>query len=591
MPTLVDLSNITTTMFVNGFNEIGGFSPGFFYGSPDIVENGGDLSFLGSWDYELFGTGLSFGSGATPILGTINSLQIARNGQESTPQITISGLGPNGNSTDLALDATSFITDGLGSQEGSYFWDGLLGGSDDWFLIGNSTVTDIVLAGDYPIVYSNTTRVGGDDIFANRTASGDGFIPTYGSARSSHFIGDSHWVFGDLIGGNDTFLGTFFLIYGDAVRIEDGGSLIGGDDIIDRGNGGNSGGFFYGDADYSEGPVVGGDDILIGDATAIGRQTFYGDIDTLFFGTNPSLHGGNDTIDGGGGNDIIYGDARSIATEGNSELIGGDDIINGLNGDDLIYGDFANSDFPGPYITGILGNDILDGGNGNDTIYGDVGSVAGTGGIMTGGHDTIFGQAGNDRLYGNAGNDFIDGGRHNDIIDGGIGRDTIVGGDGNDKAFGSAGNDTLLGNRGNDVLRGNDGADRVSGGNGDDIVFGGAQSDIVNGNNGNDILSGGGGYDTLNGGTGDDILTGGSNADIFVFSGAFGNDRITDYDANNDAEDIDLSGVASIVNFSDLLNNHTSQIGTDVVIDDLLGNTITLENVDIGDLNIADFIF
>jgi hypothetical protein len=69
---------------------------------------------------------------------------------------------------------------------------------------------------------------------------------------------------------------------------------------------------------------------------------------------------------------------------------------------------------------------------------------------------------------------------------------------------------------------------------------------------------------------------------------------ITDFAATNNAEKIDLSGVTSITNFADLTNAgnpHMTQVGSDVVIDDFAGNTITLLNVSLGDLNGVDFVF
>jgi len=79
--------------------------------------------------------------------------------------------------------------------------------------------------------------------------------------------------------------------------------------------------------------------------------------------------------------------------------------------------------------------------------------------------------------------------------------------------------------------------------------------------------------------------------DIFVFSGTFGTDRITDFEAGNAAEKIDLSGVGPIADYTDLMTNHLSQSGPDALIDDHGGNTITLETTQIGDLTEDNFIF
>ena len=51
-----------------------------------------------------------------------------------------------------------------------------------------------------------------------------------------------------------------------------------------------------------------------------------------------------------------------------------------------------------------------------------------------------------------------------------------------------------------------------------------------------------------------------------MFGTGSGKDKIMDFDAGSGAEDVDLSGMASITGFSDLMNNHMTQVGTDVVI-------------------------
>ena len=90
------------------------------------------------------------------------------------------------------------------------------------------------------------------------------------------------------------------------------------------------------------------------------RTVISGDVYVLRDGR---LIGGDDTIDGGGGNDVIAGDAYEVRR---------DSIVTG--GDDLIYA-----------------------GGGNDEVYGDAG-YGPTGPIGVGGNDRIYGEDGNDRL-------------------------------------------------------------------------------------------------------------------------------------------------------------------------------------------------
>ena len=118
------------------------------------------------------------------------------------------------------------------------------------------------------------------------------------------------------------------------------------------------------------------------------------------------------------------------------------------------------------------------------------------------------------------------------------------------------------------------------GDNGNDKLFGGT---------GADTLRGSAGKDTLFGDDGNDKLTGGGGADKFIFSR--GDDRITDFNAANNKEKIDLSGVNSIKSFKDLKNNHTAQDGSDLVITAANGDSLTLKGLEIGDLDKGDFIF
>lgn len=161
----------------------------------------------------------------------------------------------------------------------------------------------------------------------------------------------------------------------------------------------------------------------------------------------------------------------------------------------------------------------------------------------------------------------------------------MFGGDGNDLGYGGTENDALFGQNNND---------RVFGQSGNDRLFGGTGNDFLDGAQGNDDIYGGAGFDTIIGGTGNDTMAGFFNADVFIFTdfgGGFGQDVISDFDATNYFERIDLDRVSSIVNLFDLLANHTSQRGADVLINAGGGNTITLLNTNLADLDANDFIF
>ncbi len=221
--------------------------------------------------------------------------------------------------------------------------------------------------------------------------------------------------------------------------------------------------------------------------------------------------------------------------------------------------------------------------------------------------EDLGGSAFDDTLWGNGANNIV------------------AGGGGDDRLHGRAGDDVLVGNIGDDVLQGGQGADELVGGSGIntasysqaasgvtvDLVNPGANTsdaagdtyvsiqnltgstlaDALRGDQGNNSILGGAGNDILEGRGGNDVLNGGIGSDTFVFANGFGKDIINGFNALNGAEDIDLAAVSAITDFNDLVNNHLSQIGASAVINDLTGNTITLTNTNIADLDNTDFLF
>ncbi|MEM9709173.1 MAG: M10 family metallopeptidase [Pseudomonadota bacterium] len=313
--------------------------------------------------------------------------------------------------------------------------------------------------------------------------------------------------------------------------------------------------------------------------------------DNLFGGTgNDALYGdagadrlsgedGRDTLDGGDGDDVGW------AGLGNDQISGGDgnDRFYGGAGDDLMDGD-AGAD----NIFAESGQDTVDGGLGDDTLWAGSGEDEVRGGD---GNDEIYGEAGFDLLYGGDGDDVMDGGAQADNIFGELGNDTLTGGDGLDRLFGGEGNDDLDGQDGNDGLFGESGNDHLKGGAGNDRFFGGTGNDLVDGGTGSDTLRGDAGFDRLIGGEGNDTISGNFNADTFVFEDGSDQDTVTDFDALNIYEKIDLSGMTAIVDYADLTASHIFTSGSNVVIDAGSGDVITLVDVDIGDLDTTDFLF
>lgn len=183
---------------------------------------------------------------------------------------------------------------------------------------------------------------------------------------------------------------------------------------------------------------------------------------------------------------------------------------------------------------------------------------------------------------------------------------------------------SFSGNVGDDVLEGGPGADRMDGGAGTDVAAyvtaaAGLRADIIviasntgdaagdtyasiqnlRGSQNNDVLLGTFAANRLEGMDGDDVLqgrgggdtyVGGAGNDTFIFQNGFGQERITDFEALNDLEKMDLAFVSAITGFTDLVNNHLNISGSDTLIVSGAG-TITLANVAFGTLDANDFIF
>jgi|GEM_PF-1061895 len=134
---------------------------------------------------------------------------------------------------------------------------------------------------------------------------------------------------------------------------------------------------------------------------------------------------------------------------------------------------------------------------------------------------------------------------------------------------GGANRDILLGGTGNDTLTGNAGEDSLSGGAGNDSLVGGA------------------GYDLIAGGAGTNTLTGGAESDTFVIAPG-STDTITDFDATDPFERIDLRAFSGISGFGDLT---LAQSGNDVVVTVNNSTSVRLSNVQLAQLDASDFVF
>jgi serralysin len=546
------------------------------------------------------------------IGGLIGNVGIARGTEIEN------AIGGAGNDTIIGNDLDNRIEGGLGN-------DSLDGGAGDDTLVfsGSAAITvnlglngaQLTGAGTDTILgFENVeTGTGNDRVTgttgANLILSSDGNDSLYGLAGQDTLSGEAG---DDIIDAGEDADRVYGGVGSDTVFGGLGDDILFGDDGQDR---------IYGDGGRDS--LVGGSgaDMLSGgteDDTLLGGQGY----DKLWGGLgNDLIYGGTegDTMGGDAGADTIYGEA------GNDKLWGGSgfDLLDGGDGNDSLWGDAGNDTIlagDGDDLMGASsGNNLIDAGLGNDTAWGGLGADTIWGGD---GDDVIRSLENGDKVYGDEGADYLDGGAGADTLSGGIGNDTLLGGQGYDKLWGGDGNDSLSGGTENDTLGGEAGDDLLDGGDGDDRLWGGADADTLLGGAGNDLLGGDGGNDLLDGGTGDDRLWasdgndtllggeghdilggeagddvidggtgndtiwGGEGADVFVFS--TGADVVNDF-AWNDV--IDLSGLATITDYADLVANHLTQSGADALLSDGAGNTLTLTGIDIANLYQDDFLF
>ena len=323
-----------------------------------------------------------------------------------------------------------------------------------------------------------------------------------------------------------------------------------------------------------------GSDILYAASPSSGN-TLNGGLgdDSLYSGNNDNLYGGdgNDTLNGGSGDDYLYG------RNGNDTLIGGAgiDYLEGGDGSDTyVFGrgfgrdtiynhdDSAERKDIIRFTDGITadmlhfardGNDLLikvKGGSDQvlvqyyfenddsgdyriDEIHFDNGQVLDVAAVKELAQQPTDGS---DRLYAYHSGNTLNGGLGDDLLCGGNGADTLNGGGDNDKLYGDNGNDVLNGDEGNDTLNGGDGNDTLDGGTDDDSLFGENGNDTLIGGVGNDYLDGGNGNDILSGGAGNDYLDGGDGSDTYVFGKGFGQDTVDNYHVDKNSDTMHFKG-------------------------------------------------
>lgn len=274
--------------------------------------------------------------------------------------------------------------------------------------------------------------------------------------------------------------------------------------------------------------------------------------------------GGNDMVLGSDGDDCIDG-GQGRDTVDYTNFHGTLSITLAETGETQVYADDRWSDT-------LLSIENITGGSGDDYFVGNSANNIFHGGA---GHDYFVASLGFDTYYGDTGYDMVD--------YSGVGTGLTI------RPTGYGYTTVIAGGKSYDSLYS---VENVIGTHFNDVISGDAADNYLRGMKGQDRLSGGASGDVLNGGAGNDQLTGAADADIFEFKGNFGKDIVADFNAHGDSHDfIDLSGVSSIDDFDDLVADHATQDGNDVVVDAGKLGTITLRNVDLDHLTADQFIF
>ena len=123
-------------------------------------------------------------------------------------------------------------------------------------------------------------------------------------------------------------------------------------------------------------------------------------------------------------------------------------------------------------------------------------------------------------------------------------------------------------------------ASTVKGGAGADTLSAHAGGDWLFGLDGNDHLLGSNGNDVFVGGAGNDVLESGGGVDTFLFSGAFGQDRVVGYQASDKLVFLGVQGVTPDNDY----RAHATAVGHDTVLT-FGGDSVTLVGVGLDSLS------
>ena len=458
-------------------------------GNDRLIGDSGDDDLIG-------GTGQDIIDGAVGrdiVLGDDGTITEASHSGGQAARVALAQPAANTNTganscPSLTLDAQGRITNGTASSDA----DCISGGADEDVLFGGG---------------------GADNVFGD---AGDDYLDGGHGA--------------DLMRGgteNDTMFGREEIdtMYGDS-----GADVMQGNEGNDVMRGGQGADEMQGNQDADEMYGDAGQDNMIGGSAGAGVPDGN---DTIYGGTEQDTIAGDNALITrgalGGDPDDPGTDARSVTLRdvGSSDsALSGQDTVQGGDGNDRIYGQ-AKRDT----LSGGDGKDRMFGNAGDDVMHGDAGPDLMVGGSEASGvpdaGDTMFGDGGADVLVGDNGVLAWNGGLTPDTSQtaGSFGDDVMRGNDGDDVMYGELGGDTMNGDADHDRMIGDlgtvsptssgldpdgvpvsavalvlpdvGGTDRMYGDGSADRMWGGAAADLMEGGPGNDYLEGNGGQDQL----------------------------------------------------------------------------------------------